>query len=372
MSLPWSYATRLQRDLGRWRDQGWVTDAGHRAITTELAQRRSGPGLAGSLAVLGACLLGFSAMTFVASNWQAMSKLARLLILLVGMWSAYGGAALLFSRKLDVFGHAAVLTGVGIFGASIMLVAQMYHMEGNPPDAVLMWATGALLAGLAFRSNPALALAMLLVALWSGWEMQLTKGVHWGFLVGWGAVACAFLWTRWRPGLHLSAITLSFWIIALAQKLPGGPHHWMVVVIGFGIVALSVFGGDYFAEKLEGRIGAIAPTALTYGLALGFTGLLFMQFARHGALGRMLLFATITLALSVATIAFAWARDNRAALWVGYSVFAAEILLLYFVTLGTLLNTSLFFFVAGLIVIALSTVAYRLHARTIARIGGVS
>ncbi len=34
----------------------------------------------------------------------------------------------------------AVLAGIALYGASIMLIAQMYHMDGNPPDAVLLWA----------------------------------------------------------------------------------------------------------------------------------------------------------------------------------------------------------------------------------------
>ena len=45
-------------------------------------------------------------MTFVAANWQEMSKLARLLLLALGMWTAYGAATVLFSRNLAIFGHA--------------------------------------------------------------------------------------------------------------------------------------------------------------------------------------------------------------------------------------------------------------------------
>ena len=46
-----------------------------------------------------------------------------------------------------------MLGGIAVYGASIMLIAQMYHMEGNPPDAVLMWALGALLAAVLVRST---------------------------------------------------------------------------------------------------------------------------------------------------------------------------------------------------------------------------
>ncbi len=63
----------------------------------------------------------------------------------------------MFQRGLNAFGHAATLLGVAVFGASIMLISQMYHMDGNPPDAVLVWAIGALVTGVLLKSNPALA-----------------------------------------------------------------------------------------------------------------------------------------------------------------------------------------------------------------------
>jgi uncharacterized membrane protein len=236
----------------------------------------------------------------------------------------------------------------------------MYHMEGNPPDAVLLWAAGALVAGVAFMSGPALGLAMLLVGLWSGWEMQLTTGVHWAFLIGWGAVAATFLWLRWRPGLHLAALTLAGWIIALAWKLPNPPHTWLVAAIGFAIAAMAVIAGARFSDAMNGRVGAIAPTATSYGLGLGFIGLLMMQFAQPVSIAALIIYAFVILAIVLATIAWAMATDNRPALWIAYGTFCAEILFLYFRTLGTLMDTSLFFGFAGLIVIGLASAAFRL------------
>src|SRR5262245_4591007 len=241
----WSYRARLERSLSRWEQAGWVTGAGAQAIRAELAAAGRGIAMAPAFAILGAILLGFGAMLFVAANWQAMSKLARLSLLGAGLWLAYGAAAVLFVRSLSAFAHAAVLVGVGLFGASIMLIAQMYHIDEHPPDGVLTWALGALLAGVAFRSNPALAAAMLLVGLWSGWETVLGLDhyprfhrVHWPFLAGWAAVAAAFVWMRWRPGLHIAAAALSLWVVALGylifpeSSLLRGDGHALVTAIG--------------------------------------------------------------------------------------------------------------------------------------------
>ena len=355
--MMWGYRSRLERDLVRWREAGWVSETGADAIRRELAQSSSGVGLAAALAVLGAVMIGFAAMSFVAANWQDMPRLARMLLLIAALWGCYGIAGAFFQRRLDAFGHAAGLAGVGVFGASIMLIAQMYHIEGNPPGAVLVWALGALLAGVLLRSNPALALAMILVGLWSGWQTSLIERIHWPFLLGWGAVAAAFLWQRWRPGLHLSAIALSGWIITNGFVVHHGAH-WAVALIGLGICAASLA-----SEQLNGLPKRIAPAALCYGMIIAFMGLFSFTFLQRQPTGTMVLLAVVMLALLLGAVFWGWRTQHRAVLWLGYAGFSAVALALYFKTIGTLLGNSLFFLITGLVVCALSWFAYRLHAR---------
>ena len=188
------YRHRLERDLTRWRAEGWVSEAGASAIRADLKSRGSAFGAASVFAILGAVLFGFAVMSFVAANWTAMSKLVRLGLLFATLWACYGAALLLFQRQLNAFAHAAVLGGIAVFGASIMLIAQMYHMEGNPPDAVLMWAVGALLAAALLRSNPALAATFVLLAVWTCYERFLAGAAHWSFLPAWVATTAVAVW----------------------------------------------------------------------------------------------------------------------------------------------------------------------------------
>jgi uncharacterized membrane protein len=155
-----------------------VTPTGAGAIRRDLDQRKSLFGAAPALAVLGAVLFGFAVMSFVAAHWTGMSKLARLLLLLGTLWACYGGAALLFQRQLTAFAQAAVLGGIAVYGASIMLIAQMYHMEGNSADAVLLWVLGALLAAVLTGSAPALAATFVLLSVWGCWERLGSESAH--------------------------------------------------------------------------------------------------------------------------------------------------------------------------------------------------
>ena len=80
-------------------------------------------------------------------------------------------------------------------------------------------------------------------------------------------------------------------------------------------------------------------------------------------MAHLLLLAVITLAGLLAAMLWALATENRAALWLAYAGFALEIFMLYVKTFGSLLNTSLFFLVAAVIVSALAFAAFRLHQK---------
>ena len=141
------YRNRVERDLARWQTAGWVSEAGASSIRADLASRKSAVRRGADLrharrrAVrLRRHELRRRPLGRRCRSWPAWRCCWSTL------WGCYGAAAVLFQRRLEAFAQAAVLGGIAVFGASIMLIAQMYHMEGNPPDAVLMWALGALLA----------------------------------------------------------------------------------------------------------------------------------------------------------------------------------------------------------------------------------
>jgi uncharacterized membrane protein len=361
------YRHRVERDLARWQTAGWVNDAGATAIRSDLRSRASPFGVAPIFAILGAVLFGFAVMSFVAAHWTAMSKLARLGLLLVALWGCYGAAAILFQRRLNAFAQAAVLGGIAVYGASIMLIAQMYHMEGNPPDAVLMWALGALLAVALTRSNPALAATFVLLVVWTSYERGLSSVAHWSFLPAWAAAAAAAAWLGWRPGLHLAAISLVAWLVPLGYFVLDHHAHWIVVTIGV-VAAIGAAGAGPAIDRRVTASGAL----FSYALILAFAGLFTMQFLDRIVLyglqdkawtPQLVFLAVLTLALLLGSMLWALHSDNRAALWLAYGGFALEVFALYVKTFGTLLDTSLFFLIAAVMVSLLAWVAYRLHQR---------
>jgi uncharacterized membrane protein len=107
-------------------------------------------------------------------------------------------------------------------------------------------------------------------------------------------------------------------------------------------------------------------------MVITYAGLFALQFIVPKPTDTIVAFGALTLVLIVGAMVWAFRIGNRPALWIAYSAFSIEIFALYVKKLGSLMGTSAFFFVAGLIVIALSMMAYRLHGRSPANTGAAA
>jgi uncharacterized membrane protein len=218
------YAARLRRDLARWRERGWISAEQEERMAGDAAAN-GGFSAGAVLAILGAVLLCLAILTFVAANWEALPRLVRLGVLFGALWLSYAIAYGLFRTGRDHFGHAMLLIGGAVFGASIMLIAQTYHISGNPTDAVLLWGAGVLLAAVLMQSTASLVFAILLLAVWL--VIGETEGLSismWQFAIAWGVCAAA-VW-RQNSQLALNALLLVLLIAIfrefMRETLPPG------------------------------------------------------------------------------------------------------------------------------------------------------
>jgi uncharacterized membrane protein len=186
--------------------------------------------------------------------------------------------------------------------------------------------------------------------------------VHWPFLIGWALVTLAFVWQRWWPGLHLSALALSVFVVSLGYLLNDGHQHALVATVGMLTVAAAAG-----ADKLNKASEPLAAPIFSYALAVAFAGLFALQFFENPSPGNLIGLAALTLVLLLAAISHGLSTANRGAIWIGYLAFSGEILSLYVQTVGSILGTSLFFLIAALIVTALAYVALKLAQRGTAK-----
>lgn len=416
---PTSYAKRVANDLEAWVEKGWVSADNAPNILASLNKEDAPSKLPVVITILGAVLIGFSAMAFVAANWAEMSKALRLGILGLAMWSAYGAAAFLHLRNQVAFTEAAFVVGVALFGANIMLIGQMYHLPQDFPAGLLAWSLGGLVTAWAVQSRAALAATQLLLM---GWTMAIiTEGdIHLTYLLPWGAAALLAVRLDWAPAKHLALIGLIVWLLGnapnLAEILGWGPIEllavlsslfggiWLIGIVGeerqqpfaralqgYAAITLLVMfwlghvvddgfeeGADYLIPALSvilllaasvfafARANTLAPQDVIAFAAFPVGILLSGGLTTSEGDVPLILTAPLFLILCVWLVTLGTRLHNRFLINLGFAAFGGEALYLYLETFGTLLDTAAFFAIGGILLIAGGFVWERLRRRATA------
>lgn len=426
------YRRRLERDLEVWRDRGWVSADAAGEILDSVGHGGR-PRTAIVVGFLGAILIAFAAIAFVAANWAEMGRPFRLGLLVAGMAVCYALAAILSRARHPWFADAAIFAGAALFGASIILVAQSYHISGDYPDALLSWGAGAYVAALLGPSRAALALALVVLGLWSWYEViDFGWVIHWPFPLALVPIAVLAGAWGWSAGLHLTVLALAGWIavtiidvatnqdwsaaaatcLALAVALLflavgrflAGYAQWPKsaafgpVLAIYGLIAflallillqLAMFDSglpDLTTDRLPLAIAAVliavaaglfvatrtglgtalldaGPPVAIATIAVGLATASGRSEAFAESLGLQILLGVLTLVAGVWAVAWGNRTGSRAAATFGLIGFAGEVLYLYFVTFGTLLDTALFFLIGGILMVALAAILVRLQRR---------
>lgn len=113
--------------------------------------------------LVGSLLIGIGIISFVAAHWEAIPRGVKVAMLFAAMLTAHGAGFWLWKWRGShpKLGHTLVLLGTLIFGASIGLMAQIFHIRGNPYQAFLAWSVGALVIAYAAGSVPNAVVALV-------------------------------------------------------------------------------------------------------------------------------------------------------------------------------------------------------------------
>jgi len=141
----------LNRELTYYRDQGYLEEE---EVEEIIKGYHVGPGFSFLKVVLatGAILVGLGVLTFIASNWQEISKLMRCLIILAALIGA-NLASYLLQESQPKTSRSLLYLATLIYGAGIFLIGQIFNFSGSFPGAFLLWAVGSLPAALLFRDR---------------------------------------------------------------------------------------------------------------------------------------------------------------------------------------------------------------------------
>ena len=170
------FLATLKRELPRWVGEGLIDEGQAEAISERYALDGVREDTAGLLLpaiyIIGACLVGGGAISFVAAHWDAIPIPLRIALLLGVMVACEISGYVLWKVKgrRERLGQALVALGAVIFGANVFLIAQMYHLQGPPHNAFGLWTLGALAVAYATMNSPAMLLACATSFVWAnGW-----------------------------------------------------------------------------------------------------------------------------------------------------------------------------------------------------------
>jgi len=164
------FVSRLREELKAWERDGAITSEQVMTILArypdyppghEASRRRQG--LVTGLSILGSVLIGLGVITFFAANWDEISQGVKLASLIAGMLLAYGAGYALWQRSgPTAYAVAFVLLGCIVYGAGVHLIGQIYHVSVDHPNLSLFWFLGVAPIAYVTRSRPIMFLAIVL------------------------------------------------------------------------------------------------------------------------------------------------------------------------------------------------------------------
>jgi uncharacterized membrane protein len=388
-----SFEVRLAEEIAAWQREGIVDARVARRIlqryrvATPAVEDEVDAAARGRSATIfgtfGAILVGLGAILFVASNWEGMDRLARLALLVAALILSAALAFLLKRSGHARIGAALVLVNTLVFGASVFFVGQTYHVRVGDPLLFLLWAFGAVAMALAATSRPSLFLGIAALVAWY-WSLMIDWGaMRWpGYQGGPDALAApavvglgvlllaaarfAARTTFGRPFVLVMAITglllafatifvLSFEFIweQLGRSANMNSGDFVMPLFRWSVIAIligSVLAAAGAAWRANWARSAIIEAAGLIGIEAVIT-LVIVLHPLPSALAYAIFFDVVALGAIAWAVQIGLASGREAFINAALVLFGLLVLARYFDFFGTLLDRSIGFIGAGVLLI---------------------
>lgn len=359
-----SYSSRVRADIARWLQAGLIDASTADALTRDIeANQRRSLSFGSILAMMAALLFGAAVLIFVAANWEAIPRLARVAALFAIILAGYIGGAVLKTRDHAAIGEALWIVAAAAFGGSIALIGQMYHLSGDETSALITWGAGTALAAVALRSNPLTVAAVGIADAWlflRGFDYFGRAEFPHLFVVMAIVLFAISFWTRSQTARHLIILSVIFYLVLLATN-----YETLQVAVPLIAMSALLFAAAIFAAGPVDRIvqlGGRLPLHALIGFIIGVAMIQFELANESGYNSGFAIASAVALAGIVAAIVLG-GRDSRGLRWVAYAGFAFELAIIYVVMLRSMLDTAGFFLAAAVLLGILALVILRVEKR---------
>jgi uncharacterized membrane protein len=279
---------------------------------------------------LGYLFIGLSLVTLLGANWEEIPRALRMWSLVALTLATQAVALRLYLRG----SHAAsglFLLGNLFYGASIILIAQIYHLGEHMPDGVFWWALGCLPAALLLRSTLLMLQTLVLALIW--FFLEAGMGFY-PLLFPLFVLSAALVLWRGKQSLSLFfmvLLSLLFWFeVTLAELWREGLRYEFVaeqVMVSVVLFLWAYAVSGWLSTKTSVKALDYAAVTALWSLRFGVLFLIIMSFAdpwerllsaswQH--LPSLLLIAGV---LSIATVLLAWRCGPRGSVLIFLAAF---------------------------------------------------
>ena len=356
------YRGRLERDFSLWVQKGLLDQNIANSLLEELDARETTFSVGRVLSVLAACLLSVAILLLIASNWDTIPRLVRMVGIVAFIWAFFLAGARAQEAGLKTLATSLLILAAASFGGAIALVGQMYHMSGDMGQASLIWFAGVAVAAVLFRSA-ALTVAtgflswMVFGAFYFDQLAFFETSLPWLTPVMAVVILALVYWTGAAGARHTAYLLL----IALILAIYGDWEHLTVAFTmsagGFICYVLAALPQSPLRRYLVNA--GPAPEFYTFGLSSLGLGLLHVE---DKSVEWVAILGLVTLGFSIFGLAIS-GRNNAAVRYLGYAIFAGECLYLASETIGSILGTAGLFLSSGIIVAVVAWIVVRLEKR---------
>ena len=374
--------------LQHWQKKGLLTEKKALELQKALTKsdRMDSHGMPKAMAIfatVGSILVGLGILLFIGSNWGEMSPLQRILTLITGYAVVVMGAYVTEKRNLPVVSESLWLLTDVIFGANIILLAQIFHYSLTYWQGPLLWGVGALAMGIARKHKAHMYLAVPLFILALGW---VDSGSGWFFggqfeflgsennllpvlsVLGIGLVSLGVILrnsSQWDFAHHACIkwgallVTIPMIISTFDSAIPGEIYEMtgtlkQYLVIGASLIlaSLSVWIGDL--DRSESKVYMLTLAALMGAMLIQWNGQSGVGVVFEASELLYFLYVLAIFAVALWTVWVGIFTENSMVVNYGLVVAAIIITVQYFSWSFALLDKSLAFILGGILLITMT------------------
>lgn len=282
----------LKKEMTAWVAEGIITEDGARRLTDRCGLDAPGrdAGKLLSSVILGAAglLLGCGVCALVAANWEIIPAWMKITALYAILFSCHFKAwQFLRTPGRERMGHGLALCGCFVFGAGIILMAQIFHITSESSIVYAWWAAGCLAAAWALPSAFIGYLALGASIFWFLIDRRPFNDssllLNYYPLIVMGAVLPLAV-VRQARGLFVTALATAMGALALNGSGMAGPMSSAFGLLGLlAAVLLAWAGGQFFVSTPAARdFSQPASVAGLAGLAAAAYVWSFHRVWQHG------------------------------------------------------------------------------------------